>query len=96
MNALNNTTLGGARVLSMSDYRRVSHSATSLSPSTKPSRAEVASSLTRCQSLLYIGITPDMRMSYGLAGVEYDEALNMREAAIYLLGQLQKIIEAGE
>lgn len=57
--------------------------------------SDLASVLAPCRTLLYVGITPDGEMRYGTSNVQYDDAVDMMEAAGYLIGELSKIISAG-
>jgi hypothetical protein len=60
--------------------------------------ADIASSLAKCDTLLYIGITAEGEMQYGTCNVQCGDAIDMMEAAGYLIGELSKIIgeAAGE
>lgn len=84
--------MGSSNVVELARFRdatRAVERAASLRP------ADVAPLLARAESLLYVGITPEGRMDYGLSGVEYEDAVNMIEIAGYLIGELSKIVAAG-
>lgn len=84
---------GRGNVVRLSDYRRSSCSATASLTGPTASVAETASMLARCEAMLYIGVTPDGELNFGLHGVQHDDAVAMWEPVAYLLGELFKIAE---
>ncbi|VCT41785.1 Uncharacterised protein [Burkholderia pseudomallei] len=110
--ALENPQPKTAQVLQLSDYRRAPRSDVPSTTSSDNAESEVFAKLARCDRYIYAGMERDQvhwgiagfgnvhfnLLSYGggVSDLDYDAAVNLRDAALRLLGRLQEIIDAGD